>query len=91
MTPEEIQSELDKCREIILSTIDYTIQKEAGQLKPEQVEYSGNFHRIWKERVEEQYQSKDLQKLKKSLDTVSLRYKLAGDLGVVQDIKERTG
>lgn len=91
MTPKEIQSELDKCREIILSTIDYTIQKEAAQLKPEEVAYSGNFHRIWKERVEEQYHSKDLEKLTKSLDTVSLRYKIAGDLDFVKYIKEKTG
>lgn len=91
MTPEETQSELDKSRAIIFATIEYTIQKEAGQLKPEQVEYSGNFHRIWKEQVEDQYQSKDLQKLKKSLDTVTLRYKITGDTDLITYIKEKTG
>lgn len=91
MNPEENQAELDKCRHIIFVSIDYTIEKEAGQLKPEQIEYSRNFHRLWKEQVEEQYQSKDLQKLKKSLDTVTLRYKITGDTDLVKYIKEKTG
>ncbi len=91
MTPDEIKAELDKCREIILATIDYTIEKEAGQLKPEQVEYSNNFHRLWKEQIEKQYQDHQLEKLKKSLDTVTLIYKIAGDLDFVKYIKVRTG
>lgn len=91
MTPEETQAELDKYREIIFATIDHTIQKEASQLKPEENEYSTNFHRLWKEHIELQYQSKDLKKLKKSLDTVTFIYKVTGDLDFLKYIKEKTG
>jgi hypothetical protein len=91
MTPEEIQTELDKCRKIIFATIDYTIQKEAGKLQPDQIDYSANFHRLWKEQVEKQYQDHHLDKLKKSLETVTLNYKITGDLDFVKYIKEKTG
>ena len=91
MAPEEIQAELDKCRDIILATIDHTIQKEASQLKPEQVAYSMNFHRLWKEQIDLQYQSKDLKKLRKSLDTVTFSYKATGDIDFLKYIKEKTG
>ena len=91
MTPEEIQAELDKYRDILFATIDFRIEKEAGLLKPGQVDYSRNFHRLWREQVEQQYQTNGLAKLKKSLENLTVIYKITGDIDFVKYIKEKTG
>ena len=91
MTPIENQAELDKYKDIIFATIDYSIEKETPHLKLSQLEYSKNFHRLWKEQAETQYQTKDLGKLKKSMDTLTLAYKIARDVDFVKYIKEKTG
>ncbi len=91
MNPDKNQSELDRYRDIIFTTIDYTIEKESALLKPEEINYSENFHRLWREHVEEQYRTNALDKLKKSLDNLSVIYKMTGDLDYVNFIKEKTG
>ncbi len=91
MTLLDIQTELDRYRDIILAAYDYKFEQEKDQLKPEQVNYSENFYRLCKEQVEKQYQEKSLEKLKKSMEYSTSVYKATGDLKFIDFIKSKTG
>ncbi len=85
------QLELDKCRVIAVTAIAYSIEKKAGLLQPDQLEYYRNFHSVWKEQIEKLYQEKALLKLQKLLENLTVTYKITGDLDFVKYIKEKTG
>jgi len=91
MGSEPAQEALDRYKDIGLAAIAYNIQKQEGLIPPGQEAFYKNFHQVWKDQIDKQYQENELEKLEKLVQNLTVVHKITGDIDFVEYIKETTG
>ena len=89
MTPEEKQLELKRHRDILLATLDYSIERSKG-INNGEFDPVAHYQQL-KEQTEENYQNGRLTRLKQWLRDLTEEPRETGDLSFGWYIKEKTG
>lgn len=91
MTADQVQSELERHRAIILATLDYNHEGEVGRIVFDDIDHSIKYHERQKIEIEKYYQLRRLDKLQQHLFKLTKILQFHVDLNFSSYIKEKTG